>query len=161
MTGEGRRESSGRNWTPRLAFVAVALVAVAGAYAVLSGMLGGPSPAGTRVDAALEAVTIPVEGITCGACAASIKTTLKSVAGVRAVEVNLERRTVLVRYAPGQVPPERLVAEINELGYKAILPAGPGLLGIDKLLPERLNLDGLQSVWQGQLDRHEGEGAPR
>lgn len=42
-----------------------------------------------------------------------------------------------------------------------ILPAGSGLLGIDKLLPERLNLDGLQSVWQGQLDRHEGEGAPR
>lgn len=42
-----------------------------------------------------------------------------------------------------------------------ILPAGSSLLGIENLLPERLNLDGLQSVWQGQFDRHEGEGAPR
>jgi hypothetical protein len=42
-----------------------------------------------------------------------------------------------------------------------LLPDNAGLLGIERLLPERLNLDGLQSVWQGQFDRHDGEGVPR
>jgi len=46
----------------------------------------------------------------------------------------------------------------RELG---LLPEVVRGLGINRLLPDRLNLDGLLSVWQGRLDRHDGEGASR
>jgi Cu+-exporting ATPase len=107
----------------------VAIVA-AGAYAVAWGPLKdlhGVSTAGAEPpvsDARLQTVAIPVEGMSCAACAARIKETLKSLAGVGSVEVSLERRKVTVRYLPEKMSPERLASEITELGYKATLP-GP------------------------------------
>lgn len=68
-------------------------------------------------------VTIPIQGMSCGACAAGVKKKLKAVKGVQEVEVNLEHRHARVRYTDGQVPPQSLVAAINELGYKAGKPA--------------------------------------
>jgi copper ion binding protein len=111
----------------------VAVVAVS-IYAVAWGPFGGVrgvSTAGAEPlisDGRLEVVTIPVEGMSCGACAARIKKTLKSSAGVASVEVSLERRSVLVRYLPEKASPERMAAEITELGYKATVPA-PAELG--------------------------------
>lgn len=68
---------------------------------------------------ALKSVTIPIEGMSCAACAARVKKTLKAVPGVQAVELNLEHRNAQVQYLDGQVSPERIVAAINQLGYKA------------------------------------------
>ena len=68
-------------------------------------------------------VTIPIQGMSCGACAAGVKKKLKAVKGVQEVEVTLEHRHARVRYAEGEVPLESLVAAINELGYKAGKPA--------------------------------------
>ena len=51
-----------------------------------------------------------------------VKQTLKGIAGGQSVEVNLEHRNVQVRYLDGRVSPERLVAAINQLGYKAGRP---------------------------------------
>jgi len=105
----------------------VAVVA-AGAYVVAWGPLKGLSQVSTAVDeplpadARLDSVTIPVEGMSCGACAARIKKTLKPLAGVGSVEVSLERRNVLVRYLPEKTSPKRLASVISELGYKATLP---------------------------------------
>ncbi|WP_158633664.1 heavy-metal-associated domain-containing protein [Tautonia sociabilis] len=106
-----------------MAVVAVAIYAVA--WGPFRGVRG-VSTAGAEPlisDGRLEAVTIPVEGMSCGACAARIKKTLKSSAGVASVEVSLERRSVLVRYLPEKTSPERMAAEITELGYKATVPA--------------------------------------
>lgn len=64
-------------------------------------------------------VTIPIQGMSCGACAAGVKKKLKAVKGVKEVEVNLEHRHARVRYAEGEVPPESLVAAINELGLQS------------------------------------------
>ena len=103
-------------------------VVAAGAYAVAWGPLKGlqsVSTAGAEplpADARLESVTIPVEGMSCGACAARIKKTLKPLAGVGSVGVSLERRSVLVRYLPEKTSPKRLASVISELGYKATLP---------------------------------------
>lgn len=72
---------------------------------------------------AAKTTTIPVEGMSCVACAARVKQTLKELAGVQAAEVNLEHRNVQVRYLDGQISPERLVAAINQLGYKAGRPS--------------------------------------
>jgi len=71
---------------------------------------------------AVKTVVIPVEGMACIACAASVKRALKAIDGVSHVEVNLERRSAQVTYAASKVAPDRLVAAINKLGYRAGTP---------------------------------------
>jgi copper chaperone CopZ len=67
----------------------------------------------------VKTVSIPVEGMSCVACAARVKRTLKGIEGVQHVEVSLELRDAMVRFLPKKVTPERLEAAINALGYKA------------------------------------------
>lgn len=69
-----------------------------------------------------KTVTIPIGGMSCSACAARVKRTLKAMDGVVEAEINLEHRNARVRYVEGNVSPERLVATINELGYKGGTP---------------------------------------
>ncbi len=68
-------------------------------------------------------VLIPVEGMSCAACAARVKKALSSIAAVSDVEVSLVERRVRVRFDPARVAPDRLVAAINGLGYRAGAPA--------------------------------------
>jgi copper chaperone CopZ len=70
----------------------------------------------------VKTVVIPVEGMACIACAASVKRALKSIDGVSEVEVNLAQRVARVTYAPAKVAPDRLVTAINKLGYRAGTP---------------------------------------
>jgi copper chaperone CopZ len=66
-----------------------------------------------------KVVTIPVEGMSCLACTARVKSTLKAINGVTEVEVNLAGRVARVAYLEGKVSPEQLVSAINRLGYRA------------------------------------------
>jgi copper chaperone CopZ len=85
--------------------------------------LGTESSAATPTgNAQLKTVVIPVDGMVCFACAATIKRTVKSLGGVSSTEVSLEKRTVQVTYAADQLTPERIAAAINKLGYKAGAP---------------------------------------
>lgn len=74
---------------------------------------------------ALSDAVLSVEGMSCGACAARVKGTLKAIDGVADVEVSLAERNVRVRHAEEKVTPERLAVAINELGYKATVPVQP------------------------------------
>ena len=78
-------------------------------------------PTGKQV-ANLKAISIPIDGMSCSACVARVKKTLTSMDGVADVEVNLGTRAARVRYAPDKVSPDRLVAAINDLGYRAGAP---------------------------------------
>lgn len=72
----------------------------------------------------MQTVSMPVEGMTCGACVARLKRALKSIPGVHKVEVSLEQRTARIEYQHSKVTAERLTAAVNELlGYKAGTPA--------------------------------------
>lgn len=71
---------------------------------------------------AAESVTIPVEGMSCSACAAGLKKGLGKLDGVKSVEVDLGKRQVAVSFESARVTQSRLVDEINELGYSAKLP---------------------------------------
>lgn len=71
----------------------------------------------------MTTITVPVEGMSCGACAAQVRKRLKAIEGVRNVHVNLEQRNVSIAFERGKVAPERLTAAIDELGYKAGVPA--------------------------------------
>ena len=82
---------------------------------------GGLDSAALNAPAATDAI-IPVEGMSCSACAARIKGALKELPGVQLVEVDLLNRNVKVRYLSTQTESARLVEVINKLGYKARLP---------------------------------------
>jgi copper chaperone CopZ len=75
---------------------------------------------------AVKTVTIPVEGMSCAACAGRVKRALKNMPGVQTVQLNLEHRNAEVTYLDGQQSPERIVAAINQLGYKAGIPTMAG-----------------------------------
>lgn len=80
------------------------------------------SAGSTKTD--LKTVTIPVAGMACISCAASVKSAIKSLAGVSRVEVSLEKRSALVTYAANQISPDRIAAAINNLSasFKAGAP---------------------------------------
>jgi|DewCreStandDraft_4_1066084.scaffolds.fasta_scaffold69064_2 copper chaperone CopZ len=78
---------------------------------------------GSQSTADTKTVVIPVEGMVCASCTASVKRKLQSIDGVTEVEVSLERRETRVRYREGKTSPERLAAAINEVGFKAGAPA--------------------------------------
>lgn len=100
--------------------------AVAGLFALLLalGSCTGQEPAEPtgNQEANLTAISISIDGMSCSACVARVKKKLTSMDGVADVEVNLGARAARVRYAPDKVSPDRLVAAINDLGYRAGAP---------------------------------------
>lgn len=130
MTSSESRPS-GVGYISRWAVLGVlALAVAAGAYAALRGRLTtSPAPiasdrgVSTVSDSTLQESVIPVEGMSCGACAARIKGALKDIGGVQNVEVSLIERSVRVRHATEKVTPDQLASAINALGYKAGVPA--------------------------------------
>ena len=93
---------------------------VLGAYLLQRGPQTGALAAAPSAPTA--AVTIPIEGMSCAACVARVKQTLKAIGGVKQVEVRLAQRDARVRYVKTMVTPERLAAAINKLGYRAGAP---------------------------------------
>lgn len=80
------------------------------------------SAAVSEVKPSLKTVDIPVEGMQCVACAAKVKSAVKSLDGVSRVEVSLGKRTARITYATDRLSPDRIVAAIDNAGYKAGSP---------------------------------------
>jgi len=67
-------------------------------------------------------ITLPVEGMTCAACQATVQKALQRQPGVLDASVNLMMKSAAVTYDPARVQPEALVEAIRETGYEAALP---------------------------------------
>jgi Cu+-exporting ATPase len=67
-------------------------------------------------------ITLPVEGMTCAACQATVQRALQRQPGVLDASVNLMMKSAAVTYDPARVQPEALVEAIRETGYGAELP---------------------------------------
>ena len=65
--------------------------------------------------------TFKVEGMTCGGCEAGVKMKVKKLDGVESVEASYKAATARVVYDAAKVTPKRIIAAIEELGYKAEL----------------------------------------
>lgn len=87
----------------------------------MSGAFAAPDVA-VEQQASIKFTVIPVEGMICISCAATIKRAVKNIPGVFHVEVSLEDRTARVSYVPAKVSAESIVAAINKLGYRAGAP---------------------------------------
>ncbi len=83
--------------------------------------VGGPRPGQPVV--ATERVTLPIEGMSCAACQATVQGALRATPGVTQAVVNLMTNEATVVYQPAFVTPAGLVAAVNETGYGAHLPA--------------------------------------
>jgi Cu+-exporting ATPase len=71
--------------------------------------------AGARID-------IPVQGMTCAACQASVLKALQRQPGVLDAAVNLMMKNAAVTYDPAVIGPAALVAAIRDTGYEAEVP---------------------------------------
>ena len=86
-----------------------------------------PSQGGFALaESASESVVIPVEGMSCLACVARVKKTLKNTPGVIEAQTSLERREAEIRYDPARISGEILAKTIDEMGYKAGTPQVKG-----------------------------------
>lgn len=106
---------SGR-WLLRSSVLAISLAAITGC----STQKGATSYA--QAPAATKAAFIPVEGMSCGSCAANVKRAVKGMNGVTEAEVSLEQRGVNVHYVASKVTPEQVATAITQAGYKAGTP---------------------------------------
>ena len=70
----------------------------------------------------VTAVSIPVEGMSCMSCVASIKRTTTAIEGVKDVKVDLAGRSARFEYAADKTTPEQIAAAIAGLGYKVGTP---------------------------------------
>lgn len=68
-------------------------------------------------------ITLPVDGMTCAACQATVQRALTAAPGVAKAAVNLLSHEATVYYDPSATNPEALVAAINDTGYESRLPA--------------------------------------
>ncbi|GAB6151325.1 heavy metal translocating P-type ATPase [Desulfosporosinus burensis] len=66
----------------------------------------------------LAQVSLPVEGMTCAACVAKVEKTLKNMAGVQEVHVNLLSSKAAVTYASDQTGVPQMVKLIQDIGYE-------------------------------------------
>lgn len=71
-----------------------------------------------------KTVNIPVKGMTCFTCEASVSTALKKIDGVVTVKASAKRENTKVVYDPQKTDISKLIETINEIGYKASPPGG-------------------------------------
>jgi P-type Cu+ transporter len=72
---------------------------------------------------ALKKIELPIVGMTCANCAASVERTLnKKVPGVIKASVNFGTEAVSVEYDPEQTSPQEMAAAVDKAGYTLILP---------------------------------------
>ena len=66
-----------------------------------------------------SSVRIKVSGMTCGACAVSVKRSLEKTKGVKSADVSVERGLATVVYDDSQVNEQQLREAIYKTGFKA------------------------------------------
>ena len=106
--------------------VAITCIVVLGGVGALGYLFGWQPRAQERQEAPAaqtSTVSLPVEGMSCASCAASVKRTVKALNGVTGVEVSLAERRARVRYNVSKVTPDQIAGAIRELGYKTGPPA--------------------------------------
>ena len=67
---------------------------------------------------------IKVSGMTCGACAISVRSALTKVKGVKSADVSNEKGLATVVYDDGLVTKQQLLDAVNKTGFKAEPTAG-------------------------------------
>jgi copper chaperone CopZ len=67
---------------------------------------------------------LPIEGMTCASCANRVEKRLAKQPGVESASVNFATKVATVTYDATATDPAQLAKAVDEIGYKAIVPAG-------------------------------------
>ena len=73
----------------------------------------------------VERCDLPIEGMTCASCAARIEKRLSKQPGVASANVNFATKVATVQYDPAATGLSQLAQAVEDIGYKAIVPAPP------------------------------------
>jgi len=68
----------------------------------------------------MTTVVIPVQGMSCDGCSASVTRALKAVAGVERADVSLQEKQASVTYDPKCVDEQTLREAIEDAGFEAM-----------------------------------------
>lgn len=75
-------------------------------------------------------ITLSVNGMTCASCEHHIESEVIKLSGVSSVKASYADKSAVVAYNPDKVDEAKIIAAINETGYKVVSNTG---LGQDKL----------------------------
>ena len=115
-----KKKSNGRGG----ALLLIVLIALS---AVVMGAVLTTKPSSTSLAVAtnadpkaqLKTVNVPVQGMSCVSCAATVKKGLTSLDGVSEAKVSLEKRSAEVRYDDKKTSPEKIRAKVEAMGFKS------------------------------------------
>jgi len=93
-----------------------------GATTAGQGESSSRTPSGETSELAIE--VFAVEGMSCQNCVQSVTSALKSVPGVRAVQVSLQDKRAIVAADPAQAGAARLAAAVVAAGFQASTASG-------------------------------------
>ena len=72
-----------------------------------------------------DRIELPIEGMTCAACAGRVERSLNNLDGVSAT-VNFATERATVEIEPGAARRDDLARAVEQAGYRAVLPADAG-----------------------------------
>jgi Cu+-exporting ATPase len=70
--------------------------------------------------AAVERITVPIQGMSCASCVEKVQTALKNVPGVVKTSVNFATEKATVEYLPGHVTIRDLAKAVHDAGYELL-----------------------------------------
>lgn len=73
-------------------------------------------------DSKITKVKMSIEGMSCMSCVANVKNTIKSLEGVKEVEVSLKEKQAIVTFLTASIEPEKIQEAVNKKGYRAGKP---------------------------------------
>jgi len=76
-------------------------------------------------------LTLPILGMTCANCVATVERNLKKVEGVESANVNLSSERAAVTYDPGKANLDEFIKRVQGAGYQVAM--GEASLGIKNL----------------------------
>jgi len=68
----------------------------------------------------IKKIIIPIKGMHCASCAATVEKSLKKVSGVKSANVNFASERASIEYDPEKADESRLERAVEDAGYKAI-----------------------------------------
>ena len=75
------------------------------------------------MEPATQRADLPIEGMTCASCANRIERRLAKQPGVTSASVNFATKVATVKYDPATTGPAALAKAVDDIGYKAVVPA--------------------------------------